>query len=62
MPQKLYVCPVHREIVLFRKSRFESLVQIESVPSFCPQCAKHYLKYECIEIEQSGEKNEQASN
>jgi len=62
MPEKWYVCPVHRQIVLFKKSRFESLVKIETIPAFCPQCSKYYLKNECVEVQQGEEKDEQASN
>jgi hypothetical protein len=62
MPEKRYVCPIHQEIVLFKKSRFESLVKIETIPAFCPQCSKYYLKNECVEVQQGEEKDEQASN
>lgn len=55
MPEKWYVCPVHRQIILFRKSRFELLVKIETIPAFCQKCSKYYLKTECVEVEQGEE-------
>jgi len=55
MLKKKYVCPIHPQRVLFSDDNFDMLVKIETAPSYCPECSKHYLKHECNLVEQSQE-------
>jgi hypothetical protein len=45
-----YVCPVHRDVVLFTEDLSIVKYIVMERPATCPQCRKPYYKAECDEL------------
>lgn len=57
MRKRVYVCPIHEDVILFKNDGVDLLIRIKSTPEFCSKCSKHYFKYQCKETNIETEAN-----